>query len=206
MTVESTFRPVYSPESADTCRLLSLAPIPGTEQSFVASFTDNWGNQLGTAAFDGEIRRPVVLNGGSPSILLPSEVSDVIYGYNGVTTAWTISRIRIPEITHKRSPALILLESTPVIRAEHIRLFSPGGIDGHPCDGECQSSDTSRERPVRYSGQFTISALRKIFARLNACLFRSAYADRRSVKCVDSSKVDGEIRSDVTAARRQCRE
>jgi hypothetical protein len=98
LTIDATFRPLFSDGTAPAdCKIGSLLPISGQAQSFVASFTDQWGNYMGVAAFDAASRRANVLQDPfkKVSILVSTASSDLVYGYDGLSTAWTVSRIKV---------------------------------------------------------------------------------------------------------------
>src|SRR5439155_26030848 len=63
-------------------------------QSFVVAFTNQWGSYVGTAAFDNDKRRPKVLV-TQMSELLATSTPDLIYGYDGLSTGFGVTRIRI---------------------------------------------------------------------------------------------------------------
>lgn len=76
-------------------------PPPADNQTFIAAFRYDT-TYVGTAAFDGERRRPITLS--SPltyfgfthvSELVATEDPALVYGYDGLSSAWTTTRIRV---------------------------------------------------------------------------------------------------------------
>ena len=93
MSLEAQYSPIYS-ESHPDSKITQVLALPGRLGSLAISFTDQYGNYIGTAAFDGETRLPRALGRSESRIstLLVGPVDGILYGIGG-----SISRIRIRE-------------------------------------------------------------------------------------------------------------
>ncbi len=79
------WRPVIGSEGGQTMHM--AVPLDNEARTYAASFDD------GTAIFDGEKPRPKILRGRFISQIYRTEVPGVLYGYNGRTTGWEVSRL-----------------------------------------------------------------------------------------------------------------
>ncbi|MCC6590044.1 MAG: hypothetical protein IT168_25350 [Bryobacterales bacterium] len=99
MSIESQYT-LEMPGCFDSnCRVVQVLPVAGQDRTLIALAMS--GNTLGAVAvFDDDRRRPKIVEHAQLediSLIVQGPEPDLIYGYNGITTAWHLTRMRVSD-------------------------------------------------------------------------------------------------------------